>query len=133
MITEEVSQAFAYTQLINECLKPKGLEIKDLMCDLADGVKPIQFLEILGNRPVRRYNKNPVNVMQRIENCGIAMDYIDKVLKVRIVNINPKDIVDKNPKQTLGLIWQIIHYYCFRRKRVQATEKKKPVQNPDQK
>jgi len=128
MITEEASQAFAYTQLINEYLKPKGLEIKDLLCDLADGVILIKFLEILGNQPVRRYNKNPVNVMQMIENCGIAMDYIDKVLKVRIVNINPKDIVDKNPKQTLGLIWQIIHYYCFRRKSVQEIEKKKPVQ-----
>ena len=73
MITEEVSLAFAYTQLINAYLKPKGLKIKDLTCDLADGVKHIQFLEILGNRPVRRYNKNPVNVMQMIENCGIAI------------------------------------------------------------
>ena len=97
---------------------------------MADGVKPILFLEILGNRPVRRYNKNPVNVMQMIENCGIAIEYIENVLKVRIVNIYPKDIVDKNPKQPLGLIWQIIHYYCFRRKRVHATEKKKPVQKP---
>lgn len=35
-------------------------------------------------------------------------------LQIKLVNIRPDDIVDGNPKLTLGLIWTIILHYQVR-------------------
>jgi hypothetical protein len=37
-------------------------------------------------------------------------------LKIKIVNIRPEEIVDGNPKLTLGLIWIIILHFQVRNK-----------------
>ncbi|VDP99868.1 unnamed protein product [Trichobilharzia regenti] len=39
------------------------------------------------------------------------MDYLEKKCKIKLVNINPSDVVDGKPAIVLGLIWSIILFF----------------------
>lgn len=45
-----------------------------------------------------------------LQNVQMVLDYL-RFKKVKLVNIRAEDIVDGNPKLTLGLIWTIILHY----------------------
>ncbi len=58
----------------------------------------------------------------RLSNVKTALDYLKKrkvrrllltanLFQVKLVNVNPVDIVDGRPKIVLGLIWIIILYF----------------------
>lgn len=56
-----------------------------------------------------------------LQNVQMALDFL-RYKKIKLVNIRAEDIVDGNPKLTLGLIWTIIlhfqvsyfyHYYYY--------------------
>lgn len=46
--------------------------------------------------------------MQMLENCGIAIEFIQTEMKIKLVGIDGQDIFDGNQKLILGLIWSII-------------------------
>ncbi|KAH8339934.1 hypothetical protein KR067_002877 [Drosophila pandora] len=49
-----------------------------------------------------------------LQNAQMALDFL-RYKKIKLVNIRAEDIVDGNPKLTLGLIWTIIlHFQLFR-------------------
>jgi len=48
-----------------------------------------------------------------LQNAQIALNFL-KFKKIKLVNIRPDDVVDGNPKLTLGLIWTIILHYQVR-------------------
>lgn len=48
--------------------------------------------------------------LHHLRNVQIAICFL-KYRNIKLVNIRPDDIVDGNPKLTLGLIWTIILHY----------------------
>lgn len=48
-----------------------------------------------------------------LQNVQTALDLL-KYKNIRLVNIRPDEIVDGNPKLTLGLIWTIILHFQVR-------------------
>ncbi|EAA12998.4 AGAP011397-PA [Anopheles gambiae str. PEST] len=45
-----------------------------------------------------------------LQNAQMALDFL-RYKKIKLVNIRAEDIVDGNPKLTLGLIWTIILHF----------------------
>lgn len=81
--------------------------LNDLKADLADGVRLIQLLEIIGNEPLGRYYKSPKLRVQKAENVNTALDFI-KHRGILLYNIGAEDIIDGNLKLILGLLWILV-------------------------
>ncbi|KAI8328265.1 calponin homology domain-containing protein [Chlamydoabsidia padenii] len=106
--TWESIQQKTFTKWLNNKLDVKGVpHIQNLTEDLASGVTLIQLLEIIGDVSVGRYNRNPQMRIQFVENVNLALEVI-KQRGVGLTNIGAEDIVDKNLKLTLGMLWTII-------------------------
>ncbi|KAI8520842.1 hypothetical protein Bbelb_005960 [Branchiostoma belcheri] len=67
----------------------EGQQVRELFEDLKDGTKLLSLLEIL---------------------CGTKWS-VSAFQTVKLVNISSNDIVDGNPKLTLGLVWSIILHW----------------------
>lgn len=61
-----------------------------------------------------------------LQNAQMALDFL-RYKKIKLVNIRAEDIVDGNPKLTLGLIWTIILH--FQVSWLFIIDDKKPVAN----
>ncbi|KAF7721919.1 hypothetical protein EC973_003932 [Apophysomyces ossiformis] len=81
--------------------------IQDLCEELAPGVRLIQLLEIIGDVTISRYNRKPRMRIQCVENVNTALEFI-RSRGVALTNIGAEDIVDKNLKLVLGMLWTII-------------------------
>ena len=96
-------QKKTFTKWANEHLKSRGMNsfvfgatllisvgmaIGDLFTDLRDGIMLINLLEAISEKKVGPYNRNPRIGAQRLENQGIALNFI----KVRIKYCNPSVI-----------------------------------------
>ncbi|KPM10180.1 Microtubule-actin cross-linking factor 1-like protein [Sarcoptes scabiei] len=82
--------------------------VVDLFEDLRDGNNLISLLEILSGETLpREKGKLRVHHLQNIQTC---LKFL-KNRNIKLVNIRPDDIVDGNPKLTLGLIWTIILHF----------------------
>ncbi|KAI8374666.1 calponin homology domain-containing protein [Radiomyces spectabilis] len=104
----EVIQQKTFTKWVNNKLDIKSIpHIQNLSDDLANGVRLIQLLEIIGDAVLGRYNKNPRMRIQYVENVNMALEFI-KQRGVALTNIGAEDIVDKNLKLVLGMLWTII-------------------------
>ncbi|KAI8089792.1 actinin-like protein [Halteromyces radiatus] len=99
---------FSVSFRANNKLDIRGVpHIQNLVDDFATGVKLIQLLEIIGDASVGRYNRNPRMRIQFVENCNLALEFI-KQRDIPLTNIGAEDIVDKNLKLILGMLWTII-------------------------
>ncbi|CAM0139645.1 unnamed protein product [Umbelopsis sp. WA50703] len=106
--TWEVTQQKTFTKWVNNKLDAQSVaHIENLGEDIANGVRLIQLLEIIGDTPLGRYNKNPKMRIQKVENVNKALEFI-KLRGVALTNIGAEDIVDTNEKLILGMIWTII-------------------------
>jgi len=67
---------------------------------------------VISDKSVGRYNKHPKISPQKLENCGICLNFI-KAEGLKLVNIGPEDISDATAggKLILGLIWTLILRY----------------------
>ncbi|KFA49407.1 hypothetical protein S40293_08672 [Stachybotrys chartarum IBT 40293] len=100
-------QQKTFTKWLNTKIEVRGLEVKDLVQDLSDGVMLIHLLECLSNESVGRYAAKPKLRVQRFENANLALDFI-KSRGIQMTNIGAEDVVDGNRKIVLGLIWTLI-------------------------
>ncbi|KAI8341476.1 calponin homology domain-containing protein [Chlamydoabsidia padenii] len=106
--TWELIQQKTFTKWLNNKLDIRGVQhIQNLADDLANGVTLIQLLEIIGDASMGRYNRNPRMRIQYVENVNMALEFI-KQRGVALTNIGAEDIVDKNLKLILGMLWTII-------------------------
>ncbi|XP_033104188.1 spectrin beta chain-like [Anneissia japonica] len=99
------TQKKTFIKWINSFLVKVNGEVKDLFVDLRDGKLLIKLLEILSGEKVGRANAGRLRV-QQIENVNRCLKFLSS--KIRLVSIGAEDIVDGNPRLTLGLIWTII-------------------------
>lgn len=81
-------QKKTFTRWCNEQLKvlPKQV-LEELTTDLSDGVKLILLLEVLSQKRLGRYNKKPRVHAQKMENVQMALDFISKKERIKLVNI----------------------------------------------
>jgi hypothetical protein len=62
------------------------------------------------NRELPKISMNPRIRLQKASNLGTCLDFLKKE-NIRLENCGPEDIVDKNTKIVLGLIWILILRY----------------------
>ncbi|KAJ8654033.1 hypothetical protein O0I10_010244 [Lichtheimia ornata] len=101
-------QAKTFTKWVNTKLDLGRVpHIVDLKNDLSNGVRLIQLLEIISGTQLGRYSMNPRMRIQCVENVNKALNFIME-RGVPLTNIGAEDIVDKNLKLVLGMLWMII-------------------------
>ncbi|XP_025831436.1 plectin [Agrilus planipennis] len=90
------------------CPPSANRQIRDLFEDLRDGHNLISLLEVLTGEQLPR--ERGVMRFHMLHNVDTALHFL-RCKKIRLVNIRSEDIVDGNPKLTLGLIWTIILHF----------------------
>ncbi|XP_017796312.1 PREDICTED: microtubule-actin cross-linking factor 1 [Habropoda laboriosa] len=101
-------QKKTFTKWVNKHLKKASRHIGDLFEDLRDGHNLISLLEVLsGEHLPRERGRMRFHMLQNVQ---MALDFL-RFRKIKLVNIRAEDIVDGNPKLTLGLIWTIILHF----------------------
>ena len=96
---------------MNTHLSSIEVSVSDLVCGLCDGVRLCQLVEILSGRSVGAYTKSPKMEVQYHNNLNIALNFLIKNEGIKLVNIGSSDIVGKNQRIILGLIWTLILKY----------------------
>ena len=80
-------QKKTFTRWCNEHLKVQSVHIEELTTDLSDGVRLILLIEVLSQKKVGRYSKKPRVHAQRMENAEVALNFITRKERIRLVNI----------------------------------------------
>jgi len=101
-------QKKTFTKWVNKHLKKAGKNVRDLFEDLRDGHNLLSLLEVLsGEHLPRERGRMRFHMLQNVQ---LTLDFL-RFRKIKLVNIRCEDIVDGNPKLTLGLIWTIILHF----------------------
>ncbi|XP_072947993.1 microtubule-actin cross-linking factor 1 isoform X4 [Epargyreus clarus] len=124
-VNKHLKKVFAYFTLLGQtytrlhvceivnnqpCCPPQQVNrhVNDLFEDLRDGLNLISLLEVLsGEHLPRERGRMRFHMLQNVQ---MALDFL-RYKKIKLVNIRAEDIVDGNPKLTLGLIWTIILHF----------------------
>ena len=80
-------QKKTFTRWCNQQLKAKLMKIESLNDDFSDGVKLIVLLELLSQKRLGKYNKKARIHAQKMENNQLALDFISKTERIKLVNI----------------------------------------------
>ncbi|KAL6743755.1 hypothetical protein Aduo_016762 [Ancylostoma duodenale] len=99
-------QKKTFTKWCNSFLNRARLEVVDLFVDFGDGVLLMKLLEIISGEKLGKPNRGRMRV-QKIENLNKSLDFLKKK-KIQLENIGAEDILDRNERLILGLIWTII-------------------------
>ncbi|CAF1012011.1 unnamed protein product [Rotaria sp. Silwood1] len=119
-------QKKTFTKWINFHLsKREGLHVDDLFLDLRDGHILLSLLEIFTNQTIpRERGTSKFHALQNIEQC---LKCLEQHHNIRLVNIRPEELVNGNPKLTLGLIWRIILHFQFSDITIPSSEENIPI------
>ncbi|XP_043502567.1 dystrophin-like isoform X4 [Polistes fuscatus] len=102
-------QKKTFTKWINsQLLKNQHEPISDLFVDLRDGNRLLSLLEVLTSKVYKR-ERGRMRV-HHLNNVNKALQILEQN-NVKLVNISSNDIVDGNPKLSLGLVWSIILHW----------------------
>lgn len=80
-------QQNTFTRWANEHLKLVNKRIEDLQLDLSDGLNIIALVEVLSHKKLPRHNKKPMFRSQKLENVSVALDFLENVEHIKLVNI----------------------------------------------
>nr|XP_040567605.1 plectin-like isoform X1 [Lepeophtheirus salmonis] len=101
-------QKKTFTKWVNKHLKKANRNVRDLFEDLRDGHNLLSLLEVLAGEILpRERGRMRFHAIQNVETALRFLRYKE----IKLVNIRGEDIVDGNPKLTLGLIWTIILHF----------------------
>jgi len=124
-------QEKAFTQWLNDTVKARNMEVKDLRTDLKDGLCLIAFFELLaGHNVSTRYERKPTQRIHMITNLAIALRFMESDLKIRNPGCSAEDIVDAELhgiKLILGMLWVL-----YRKFRMAVAGDKKKGKEEDQ-
>lgn len=102
----ESVQKKTFTKWVNSHLARVGCKIQDLYVDLRDGKMLIKLLEVLSGERLPNPTKGKMRI-HCLENVDKSLTFLNEQ-RVHLENMGAHDIVDGNPRLTLGLIWTII-------------------------
>lgn len=91
---------------MNSHLVRVNSRITDLYLDMRDGKNLIKLLEVLSGERLPRPTKGKMRI-HCLENVDKALQFL-REQRVHLENMGSHDIVDGNPRLSLGLIWTII-------------------------
>jgi spectrin beta len=100
-------QKKTFCKWVNSHLVRANNRITDLYTDLRDGKNLIKLLEILSGERLPKVTKGKMRI-HCLENVDKALQFLLREQRVHLENLGSHDIVDGNPRLTLGLIWTII-------------------------
>ncbi|XP_062549338.1 muscle-specific protein 300 kDa isoform X2 [Armigeres subalbatus] len=109
---QERVQKKTFVNWINSFLTKRNppLKIVDLIQDLKDGTKLLALLELLSGQRLPVEKGKVLRRPHYLSNVNTALQFLTSK-RIKLVNINPSDIVDGRPAVVLGLIWTIILYF----------------------
>jgi hypothetical protein len=102
-------QTKTFLSWVNHHLASKGVTVTDLREAFKDGVNLILLLEALTNRRVGRYNPNPRFTSHKLDNLLVAISFIERTWNVKVLGVNPNELLEGNLKQTMGILFLLIH------------------------
>ncbi|KAF3428529.1 hypothetical protein E2986_11233 [Frieseomelitta varia] len=105
---EDVQKKTFAKWINSQLLKNHHEPISDLFVDLRDGNRLLSLLEVLTSKVYKR-ERGRMRV-HHLNNVNKALQILEQN-NVKLVNISSNDIVDGNPKLTLGLVWSIILHW----------------------
>ncbi|XP_072751354.1 dystrophin, isoforms A/C/F/G/H isoform X4 [Anoplolepis gracilipes] len=105
---EDVQKKTFAKWINSQLLKNHHEPISDLFIDLRDGNRLLSLLEVLTSKNYKR-ERGRMRV-HHLNNVNKALQILEQN-NVKLVNISSNDIVDGNPKLTLGLVWSIILHW----------------------
>jgi cortexillin 1/2 len=69
---------------MNETLAPAKLRINDLRVDLGDGIKLVQFFEVLAQKKIHTRLETKITTrIQKIQNLHIALKFLEAEMGVK--------------------------------------------------
>lgn len=69
---------------MNETLAPAKLKINDLRVDLGDGIKLVQFLEVLAGKKIQTRLETKITTrIQKIQNLHIALKFLESEMGLK--------------------------------------------------
>ncbi|XP_031632357.1 nesprin-1 isoform X5 [Contarinia nasturtii] len=109
---QERVQKKTFVNWINSHLSKRipPLRIDDLIHDLRDGTKLLALLEVLSGEKLPVEKGRVLRRPHFLSNANTALQFLASK-RIKLVNINPADLVDGRPPVVLGLIWTIILYF----------------------
>ncbi|CAH8521505.1 unnamed protein product [Schistosoma haematobium] len=102
----ELQQKKTFTAWCNAHLRNVNKRINVIENDFRDGVMLIKLLEVISGESLPGPERGMLR-FHKIANVNKALDFIQSK-GVKLVSIGAEEIVDGNPKMTLGMIWTII-------------------------
>ncbi|XP_046664582.1 LOW QUALITY PROTEIN: spectrin beta chain-like [Homalodisca vitripennis] len=102
----ESVQKKTFQKWVNSHLVRVNSRIGDLYVDLRDGKMLLKLLEVLSGERLPRPTKGKMRI-HCLENVDKALQFL-REQRVHLENMGSHDIVDGNPRLSLGLIWTII-------------------------
>ncbi|XP_049795155.1 spectrin beta chain isoform X2 [Schistocerca nitens] len=102
----ESVQKKTFQKWVNSHLVRVSCRISDLYVDLRDGKMLLKLLEVLSGERLPRPTKGKMRI-HCLENVDKALQFL-RDQRVHLENMGSHDIVDGNPRLSLGLIWTII-------------------------
>lgn len=102
----EYVQKKTFSKWVTSHLLRVNSRVGDLYVDLRDGKLLLKLLEILSGERLPRPTKGKMRI-HCLENVEKALQFL-REQHVHLENLGSHDIVDGNPRLTLGLIWTII-------------------------
>jgi filamin len=106
-------QQNTFTRWANEHLKLVNRRIEDLQWDLGDGLNLIALVEVLSHKKLPRYNKKPMFRSQKLENISVALDFLENVEHIKLVNIG----------DYLNIFLSVIRFAKYEMRRIVSKEK----------
>jgi len=107
----EKVQIKAFTSWLNGILSQRNTSIENIQTDLSDGVKLINFLEVLSGKKVnQKYDIKPASRIQSIQNLHIALQFLENQMGVKPTS-SAEDFADQNLKMILGFLWSLFKKY----------------------
>ncbi|XP_063228722.1 spectrin beta chain isoform X7 [Bacillus rossius redtenbacheri] len=102
----ESVQKKTFQKWVNSHLVRVNCRIGDLYVDMRDGKMLLKLLEVLSGERLPRPTKGKMRI-HCLENVDKALQFL-REQRVHLENMGSHDIVDGNPRLSLGLIWTII-------------------------
>jgi len=115
-LQQEAIQKRTFTRWMNSHLvkwRPP-MKIDDLYEDIKDGTKLIVLLQILSGERLHGETGTNLKRVHHLTNVRVCLDFLQSK-NIKLVNINPSDIVDAKSSIVLGLLWNCILFFQIRR------------------
>ena len=97
----------------NHHLEKRGLHVTDISKDFSDGVMLINLVEIVSGASVGRYVQNPRFPAQKMANITEALNFMERVLGVKVVGCNARGMPGDTLKITQLEVQRVLALLYF--------------------